>query len=253
MPWFEHGSARIYYEDQGEGSPVLFLPGWSESIDEFAELRGALAGGHRVIAADLPGSGKSGPQPRSYAPTYYEDDAIAFLALIAELSLERPHVAGFSDGGEVALVMAARNAEALRSVVAWGAVGQTPPLAMIDAFHNVVDQPSEAMGPFSQHLQATYGEGNARLMSQSVAAAWRAIAQSGDDISRSRAPGITCPTLLITGDHDPFAPPAPVAALAAAIPEAEFIEVTDAGHVLHTDHGEWLAETITGWIARHDD
>ena len=99
MSWFEYSGSRIYFEEEGAGSPVLFLPGWSESIEEFADLRRTLARNFRVIAADLPGSGKSGPQPRSYTPTYYDDDARAFLALLKSLDAAPAHLAGFSDGG----------------------------------------------------------------------------------------------------------------------------------------------------------
>ena len=64
MAWFEHDGSRIYYEEQGSGTPVLLLPGFSQSIAAYAALRGVLAAaGYRVIAADLPGSGRSGPQP----------------------------------------------------------------------------------------------------------------------------------------------------------------------------------------------
>ena len=66
MAWFEHGTSRIYYEEQGNGEAVLLLPGWSDSIEGHAALRKALAeAGYRIIAADLPGSGRSQPQPRN--------------------------------------------------------------------------------------------------------------------------------------------------------------------------------------------
>jgi pimeloyl-ACP methyl ester carboxylesterase len=65
MSSFDHGTSRIYYEESGSGDPVLLLPGFAGSIEEFSSLREALAtGGYRVIAADLPGSGRSEPQPR---------------------------------------------------------------------------------------------------------------------------------------------------------------------------------------------
>ena len=60
MAWFEQGPTRIYYEESGDGDPLLLLPGWGGSIDEFAPLRDALSKSFRVIAADCPGSGKSG-------------------------------------------------------------------------------------------------------------------------------------------------------------------------------------------------
>src|SRR5213083_757151 len=66
MFWFEHNSNRIYYEEQGSGAPVLLLPGFTQSIEEWSPFREALAAaGYRVIAADLPGSGRSEPQPRA--------------------------------------------------------------------------------------------------------------------------------------------------------------------------------------------
>jgi valacyclovir hydrolase len=175
------------------------------------------------------------------------------LALLRSLGVGRAHVAGFSDGGEVALVMAAREPAAVRSVVAWGAAGRivTPP-PLVDAFANVVDDPIEPLREFSEHFKAYYGEANARAMARSVAAAWRGIAKAGGDISRGSAGMIASPTLLITGETDPFAPPDVVAELSAAIPRSEWAEVKGAGHVLHDDHGEWLAAKVLEWCARHD-
>lgn len=78
MSWFDHGEAHVYYEESGTGDTLLLLPGWGGTIDEFAPLRAALEPNFRVIAGDLPGSGKSGPQPRTYTPTLYQDDARCF-------------------------------------------------------------------------------------------------------------------------------------------------------------------------------
>src|SRR5689334_18378948 len=87
MSWFEYGTSRIYYEDQGEGEPVLLLPGFAGNIGEFSALKDALvSANYGVIAADLPGSGRSEPQPRHYTATYYEEDARAFAALLQHLS-----------------------------------------------------------------------------------------------------------------------------------------------------------------------
>src|SRR5437667_4767147 len=124
MAWFEHNTSRIYYEEQGSGTPVLVLPGFAGSIEEFAAMRESLvAAGYRVIAADLPGSGRSEPQPRTYTATYYEDDARSFAALLQHLATEPAHVIGFSDGGMTALLMAALTPGVARSVVTWGAAG----------------------------------------------------------------------------------------------------------------------------------
>jgi valacyclovir hydrolase len=64
-------------------------------------LRREFVGGFRVIAVDLPGSGRS--QPRHYASTNYLDDARILLGLLDELRLVVAHLVGFSDSGEEAL------------------------------------------------------------------------------------------------------------------------------------------------------
>ena len=39
MAWFEHGTSRIYYEEEGSGEPLLMIPGWSLSIEDKRGLR----------------------------------------------------------------------------------------------------------------------------------------------------------------------------------------------------------------------
>ena len=59
MAWFDHAQTRVYSEESGAGDPVLLLPGWGSTIEGFSPLREALGLRFRVIAADVPGSGRS--------------------------------------------------------------------------------------------------------------------------------------------------------------------------------------------------
>jgi valacyclovir hydrolase len=249
MSWFEHGGSRIYFEETGAGEPVLVLPGWGGSIAEFELIRRTLAPQFRVIAADLPGSGRSQPQPRAYTPSYFHDDAEAYLALLADQAATPAHLIGFSDGGEVALLMAATQPAAVRSIVAWGAAGQlVAPPGMLDAFARLIDDPIPPLRDFAEYLKAAYGEENARAMTRSESNALRAIIESGGDISRSRAATIECPVLLLTGTHDPFCPPALVSAVADEIPRGRFVEVDGVGHDVHAARPQWLADTVASWL-----
>ena len=253
MSWFEHGTSRIYYEESGGGDLVLLLPGFAGNINEFSALRDALAASYRVIAADLPGSGRSEPQPRAYTATYYEDDARSFAAMLHDLATEPAHLLGFSDGGEVSLLMAALTPGVARSVATWGAAGTLAhaPAPMLDAMDNLVDQPIPEMQPFRDYLIAAYGEANARAMTRNFVSAARAIIEGGGDISWAKAGAIACPVLLITGEHDPLAPPALVSELATRLRTAEFLAAEGAGHGVHHDRPEWLAQTILAWLKRH--
>jgi valacyclovir hydrolase len=253
VPTFDHGQSRVYYEESGDGTPLLLLPGWGGSIEELTPLRDALTSRFKVISADLPGSGKSGPQPRTYTPSYLEDDTQTFLALLDVLQASPAHVIGFSDGGECALLMAAIKPDAVRSILTWGSagsLGDNRPMA--EAMASIVDDPIPPLRDFSNYLKSVYGEDNAQVMTQSFAQSLLAIMDAGSDISRSRAGDIACPALLITGEHDFLAPPALVADMAGAIAKGEFIEAKGASHDVHHEQPQWLIETITGWLAKVD-
>jgi len=255
MAWFEHNSSRIYYEEQGSGDPVLVLPGFAGSIEEFAALREALvAAGYRVIAADLPGSGRSEPQPRSYTATFYEDDARSFAALLQYLGSGPAHLMGFSDGGDISLLMAALLPDIARSVVTWGAAGvlNDPSGQLRQAMYNVVDHPIPPLQGFRDYLVTTYGEANARAMTQSeVNALGEIIEKNGGDLSLSKATNITCPVLLIAGEHDIFAPPALASQLAARIRTAQVIEAEGAEHNVYADRPAWVTQTILDWLGKY--
>src|SRR5687768_11231902 len=132
----------MYFEDRGQGDVVLLLPGWGGSITDLDRLRRELGEGFRVVAADLPGCGRS--EPRSYTADFYAEDAAAFLGLLDRLGVGAAHLVGFSDGGEVALLMAALAPSRALSVVAWGAAGQVvEPAEGFGPLMNLLDEPSQ--------------------------------------------------------------------------------------------------------------
>lgn len=251
MAWFDGTGSRIYYEESGTGHPVLLLPGWAGTIDELGALRAALEPKFRVIAADVPGSGKSGPQPRTYTPAYYHEDARVLLDLLDAIGASPAHLVGFSDGGEYELLMAAIKPSAVRSVVTWGSAGSLGTnVQMADAMATLVDDPIPPMVDFSAYMKETYGEANARVMTQSAAKSFRAIMEAGGDISRSRATTISCPALLITGEHDFLATPALASDMASAIRGGEFLEAKGASHPVHHERAEWLVDTVVNWLTK---
>lgn len=256
MPWFEHNSSRIYFEEQGSGVPVLLLPGFSDTIEWELPLRQALAARYRVIAADLPGSGRSEPQPRAYAEGYFEDDAHAFIALLDQLGTGPAHFIGFSDGGEVSLLMAGLRPGVARSVATWGACGtlSDPSGKLREAFYNVVDHPVPPLKGYRDHIVAYYGEANARAMTQSQTAAIGAIIEHrGGDVSLSKASSITSPVLLIAGVEDMFVPRQLLEKLAGRIQcrDVEIAIAEGAGHDVQNTRPDWLAQTILDWLDRH--
>ncbi|GIF74007.1 hydrolase [Asanoa siamensis] len=249
MGWYGPG---LWFEDEGQGDAVVLMPGWGGSIVDLDGVRRALRGGFRVIAVDLPGSGRSQPQPRAYPPTYYVDDAHLLLALLDDLGVGAAHLVGFSDGGEEALLMARLRPARALSVLTWGAAGSivaTP--EMLRALRVLIDEPVPELLPLAAYLAEKYGADGARTMARTWSAAMAAIVEAGGDISRSGAADITCPALLITGTHDPVCPPDLVREMAAAIPRGRFLEAPDAGHPVHVSHAAWLIPRIVSWLGDH--
>ena len=253
MAFFQHGTSQIYYEVTGHGTPLLFLPGVTDSISRHSDWLQRTARDHRVIAADLPGSGRSGPQPRRYHASYYQDDAASFAALLAELDLPSAHLVGFSDGGEVALMMAVATPAMARSVLVWGASGHSddPGGQIAGLFRNLFEQPAPETQDWRDYLVAHYGAGLARDITRNIADGVDAVVAAGGDISRSRAHLIQCPVCLIAGKNDGFVPPGLLMALAGRIATVETHVVDGAGHGVHQDRPDWFAATLTDWLARH--
>jgi pimeloyl-ACP methyl ester carboxylesterase len=101
----------INHHREGSGPPLVLLHGIGLRWQINRPVIGLLAADHDVIACDSPGFGRSAPLPADVAPTI-DSYASAFERFFAEQRLERPHVAGNSMGGAIALELARRGAAA---------------------------------------------------------------------------------------------------------------------------------------------
>lgn len=253
--FFEVDGASIYYEVEGAGDPVLLLPGLTSAIDDLADIRAFLIGkGFRVIAADLPGSGKSLPQPRVYSADYYDVDAARLGKLIEGLGIAPAHIVGMSDGGEEALLLAATQPALVRSVFSIGAVGvlYDPQGEIVDLFQSVIDNPTEKTAGYRDYLLELYGEENARIATQSVAAAFKEIVARGGSISRDLADKIAAPVMFIAGENDPFVPRAEALAIKTRILDAHLITIPGGEHAVHHSHAELVKSALhTFYVSIH--
>ncbi|MEU3060462.1 alpha/beta fold hydrolase [Streptomyces subrutilus] len=113
-------TATVAYERKGSGEPVLLLHGIGHHLQAWHPVTDILAAEYDVIAVDLPGFGASEPLP---AGVTYDLDTVAGAlgALCTALDVERPHVAGNSLGGLLALEMARKGL--VRSVTALSPAG----------------------------------------------------------------------------------------------------------------------------------
>jgi pimeloyl-ACP methyl ester carboxylesterase len=107
---------RIYYEEYGKGMPLLLLHGGLGSISNFEKCIPELSKKYRVIAADSPSHGRS-DQIDSLTYSLMAD---YFSKMIDELKLDTLYVMGWSDGGVIALTLAASRPDKVKKVIATG-------------------------------------------------------------------------------------------------------------------------------------
>lgn len=99
----------------GDGPPVLFVPGYTGTKEDFLPLLPLLAAaGLRAVAMDLPGQYET-PGPDRIEG--YTPDALAAALLAVAAQLGRPHLVGHSFGGLVARAAVIAAPDAARSLV----------------------------------------------------------------------------------------------------------------------------------------
>ena len=223
---FEH---LFYLEAGAATAPPLFLLhggtmtahwNWAETIPAFAEH-------YRVIAPDSPGHGQS----RNHRPELrYEDMAHDVLALGAALGIERAAFYGFSDGAQIALEVAIR-APLFPTALVLSAV-----------LHHLTPSYRARMLEFAGaewFAEPIWSATQPKLAADCNArhADWAALApQVWDlwhrqlDLPPSRLAQVNVPTLLLTGDRDPFVSLEQTVELLRLLPDAGLAVIPSAGH-----------------------
>jgi pimeloyl-ACP methyl ester carboxylesterase len=255
MPYASVNGLRLYYEEQGSGPPLVLLNGATGTVDEpvygggWATLRPFLAQRFRVVHVEGRGCGRTdnpgGPDAYTYA-TLAADAA----ALIQQLGVAPAHVAGFSEGGIVALGLAVTNSPAVRSVVGIGVnytndAKTAAGLAGLEPGHVEQQAPAFAAALARRH-DPHHAPGYWRdLLRWVIAANTAAPAYAVEDLRRIRVP-----TLWIAGDDDPWFELDQPLAMKRHIAGAELLLVNHAGHQPHLTHPHLVGPAIADFLAR---
>ena len=107
-----------FYREQGSGFPLILLHGNGEDGSYFEHQMAPFSGHFRVIAVDTRGHGQT---PRGDAPFSIRQFAEDLLSFMDRLGIEKAHLLGFSDGGNIALVFALAHPERVEKLILDGA------------------------------------------------------------------------------------------------------------------------------------
>ena len=260
------GGLKLCYQEQGEGPPVVILPGLGTSIDYWQLNIPALARSHRVLAVDLPGLAKSDKPEASYDLEWMTDRLVAFMDA---RNVPKADVIGGSMGGHLAMLMALKHPERVGKLVLMGTSGVWPKpgilldLALKGLWNDtiVTDHMRRNWPGIFARIVRHQTPVAARILAyqMSVRAVGTAFGAEGRAASRAlrsifyhslrdRLSELRNPTLLIFGQHDPIHVPADGQYMAAHMPNARLVVVPDAAHEVMLDQPEVFNSLVTSFL-----
>jgi len=225
---------KVFYEEFGEGAPVLFLHGWGCDHSIFKSFFADLSGDYHVLALDFPGFGESEEPDDVWGVEEYTQMLEAFCK---DLNLASPSFIAHSFGGRVSILYASR-ADVSRLVLV-DAAGVKPKRSLgyyvkVYSYKCVKFLLLKVL--HSQKLFDAY-RGNAGSSDyQKASPRMKAILSKvvNEDLC-DRMPLIKAPTLLFWGTNDTATPLSDAKKMEKLIPDAGLVEVQGGSHFSFLD------------------
>jgi pimeloyl-ACP methyl ester carboxylesterase len=268
MPYAEAQGARIYYEETGGGTPILFIHefagdwrSWHDQVRHFGR-------GWRCIAWSARGYPPSdAPQDQGlYGQAFFTSDAIAVLDAAG---VDKAHVVGLSMGGYTALMLAADHPGRVLSCVAAGAGSGAlkstraafieESLARAAEFERLarIDAEDYGLGPTRVQLQSkdpiawrTFVGHMAEHPAHAAASTLRTVQAGRASLYDLEAElkGVSAPVLLLVGDEDE--PCLDVNLwMKRLMPTARLALLPGSGHAINLEEPELFNRLVEQFIA----
>ncbi len=255
-------SFQLYYEEHGQGQPLLLIRGLGRSSRFWGPVVSGFAEQFRVIVFDNRGIG------RSQAPKgFYNTAALAAdcAALLNELGVDNAHVFGMSLGGMIAQQVALGHGHKVDKLV----LGATTPgqrcgrkpdpqlIARIAAasaqsrpVRNKITASAILSAPFlrdNPQILDTWADHFEREPLGNYDYVRQALAARGHD-TWDALPGLDHQTLVITGDADKLMPPFNSNLLAHRIPNTKLVFLPGVGHDFTTEQPSESVRIVTDFL-----
>jgi pimeloyl-ACP methyl ester carboxylesterase len=258
MSFVDNHGTKIYWDEQGEGAPLLLIMGLGYTSVMWHRTRPALAQHYRTVAFDNRGVGRSDVPPGPSIAAMASDAS----AVLDAAGITRAHVFGVSMGGMIAQEFALQYPARTLSLIL-GCTSPGGPLAT-RANSNVIDvllargmtpeQARDAILPYIYDAATPREKIDEDL---NVRQPWLPspegyIAQLQGIMTwegYSRIAQIKAPTLVIHGKSDALIPPGNGELLAKHIPGAKLVLLDHASHLFLTDQAEASEKAILDFLS----
>jgi pimeloyl-ACP methyl ester carboxylesterase len=263
MPYFDNDGCQLHYEEygqeqNGQGTPVLLVHGLGSSTRDWEYQIPVLAEHYRVIAVDIRGHGRSDKPRERYSIAGFAEDVVA---LIEHLQLAPVHLVGISMGGMIGFQLGVDRPELLSSLCIVNSGPEVKAKSPRDYLEIAkrwtlsrlfsLDSIAKALGkllfpkPEQAELRRKIEERWPQNDKRAYLASLDAIIGWG---VRERLARISCPTLVITGDHD-YTPVALKEAYVKELPNSRLLVIEDSRHGTPLDQPERFNSSLLAFLA----
>ncbi len=252
----ELAKARIEYLEQGQGEPVVMLPGGSLNVTYMQPLADALAAaGYRVIRIN--------PRRAGHSTGSAEDVTLHTLAadvagVVRHLGLDKVHILGHAFGNRVARTFAADYPALTQTVILLAAGGKIPPGPEAQKALRTIFDPNASDDEYLAAMRYMVGD------PADVEAAWAALkpsrapqaaplqaaAAQKTPLEDWWAPPGKAPYLILQGTHDQAAPPENGELLKQDLGDrATLTPLEGAGHLMLVTRAGQVTQAIVDFLA----
>ena len=212
---------ELYYQIHGEGTPLVLLHGGLGHGGHWKNQLSDLSDNYKVITVDSRGHGRSTMSEQQISFALMASDIVA---LMDYLEIEKAHIVGWSDGGNIGLYVAIHHPERLIKVVASGA-NYSPSGVRSDVGENqkflsyIGDavEDYQALSPSPANWDAFFGN---------IGQMWA----SEPDFTVEQLGSISVPVLILDGESDEAIYTEHTVEMASLIPTAKLVLVPGTGH-----------------------
>lgn len=265
MPYAENATARLHWEERGEGTPLLLVMGHTYSSAMWYLAVDDLARSHRVITFDNRGTGKSSPTRRLTVA----DMAADAFAVMDAAGVDAAHLYGVSMGGGIVLEMARQRPERVRSLLLGCTMAKTPdvpglpfllrPLLLLPApllYKVLTSREKDTPHPYGTSAPADKVTRDQEAIASDVGSVQTSVAQSKAinryTISADEVRALRMPALVLHGDEDVAVPYASGVALHRLIAHSEMVTFAGAGHNYFVACGDEANASALDFLRRVD-
>ena len=224
--FFNYNGIKIYYEDAGQGEPLLLLHNFYGTSDYWKPYIEAYSKQFRTIAIDMMGHGRSDIFKKEDVNFKHSDCAKIVLALLDSLKLNKVNAIGASSGGITLLHLNIIQPERFKSVIAMGAL-----IYFSKDFREsqTIKGPDSANVKLLERLTERHGAEKAMLLARQF---WQFHKSYGDpsftpDILNT----IKAKWLVVHGDNDMTVPLQQALDMHRYIPNSRLWIVPNGGHL----------------------